>query len=464
MDSSYIRSETEYACPYRRFRRVGNTVVPMKKGYEMTEQNEPRELTLADLKEASKPGGPSTLTERTLLEPAAGMDGIVAPAKYASTRTGGATYVFEDRYIPLDDDGRVTVSGKPAKQGERRRVVLIDSRTSQSNRAEAYITQAMEDESSVFAKMPRIKVTYAFEDEAGNLIERVAYDVTLPHRAFDAHIRIGIIDGGPASKYPEYIQARNATPANLKPLFKLSPVTVAFGVWDSTRNKNQLRLPSPYNGEIIGVIANQEEDAAVFRSGARIDPIEASITFTQKDAKTITEYIGSDISDDLKGKFEDGKGNKKKLGKGSLIGLGAIPPKAEDVVDGIAVSDIVRTHVLSFSMLRALHFGYGKEGDESIRVLMAAMILAAMAGSNTELNIRANCMLRESMAPSTVLDKRYGESIELTPLTLEHAEELLKDAYEYAKGKTGLDWHGQTLEVTGNPLVIKNATAETDNE
>lgn len=249
----------------------------------MKEQNELPELTLEHLKEASKPGGPSTLTERTLLEPAAGMDGIVAPAKYASTRTGGATYVFEDRYMPLDEDGRVTVSGKPTKQGERRRVVLIDSRTSQSNRAEEYIGQAMEDGASVFAKMPRIKVTYTSEDEAGNPIERVAYDVTLPHRAFDAHIRIGEIDGKPASNYPEYIQARNATPANLNPLFKLSPVTVAFGAWDSTRNKNQLRLPSPYNGEIIGVTANQKEDAVVFRSGARIDPIEASITFN-KDA------------------------------------------------------------------------------------------------------------------------------------------------------------------------------------
>lgn len=428
----------------------------MKKGYEMKEQNELPELTLEHLKEASKPGGPSTLTERTLLEPAAGMDGIVAPAKYA-TRTGGATYVFEDRYMPLDEDGRVTVSGKPTKQGERRRVVLIDSRTSQSNRAEEYIGQAMEDGASVFAKMPRIKVTYTSEDEAGNPIERVAYDVTLPHRAFDAHIRIGEIDGKPASNYPEYIQARNATPANLNPLFKLSPVTVAFGAWDSTRNKNQLRLPSPYNGEIIGVTANQKEDAVVFRSGARIDPFEASITFNKDDAKNVADIIGPDISDKLKAKF-------KREAEGSAIGLGAIPPKAEGAVDGIAVSDIVRTHVLSFSMLRALHFGYGKEGDESIRVLIAAMILAAMAGSNTELNIRANCMLRESAAPSTVLDKRYGESIELAPLTLEHAEELLKDAYECAKKKTGLDWHGQTLEVTGNPLVIKNATAETDNE
>lgn len=86
-------------------------------------QNELRELTLDDLKEAARPGGSSTLTERTLLEPAAGMDGIVAPAKYASARTGGATYVFEDWFMPLDENGRVTVSGKPTKRGERRRVV-----------------------------------------------------------------------------------------------------------------------------------------------------------------------------------------------------------------------------------------------------------------------------------------------------------------------------------------------------
>ena len=46
-------------------------------------------------------------------------------------------------------------------------------------------------------------------------------------------------------------------------------------------------------------------------------------------------------------------------------------------------------------------------------VLIAALILDAMAGSNSELVLRANCVLRESAKPTMILDKRFGESDEL---------------------------------------------------
>ena len=49
---------------------------PIEKGRMMV-----RALTLEDLNKAAKLGGPSTLSEKTLLEPAAGPEGIIAPAK-----------------------------------------------------------------------------------------------------------------------------------------------------------------------------------------------------------------------------------------------------------------------------------------------------------------------------------------------------------------------------------------------
>ena len=406
-----------------------------------------RKLTLDDLNVAVKLGGASTLSERTELMPAAGMEGIVAPAKYAGS--SASAYVFEDRFIPNDP-----AEGLEISSAQCRRVVLIDSRTSQSNRAEAYIAQASEDETSIYSKMPRIRVTYNATDDAGNPMKRIVDDVTLPHRAFDAHIRVGEIEGKRASQHPDYIAARNATTANLMPLFKLSPVTVAFGAWDSTRSKNQLRLASPYNGEIIGVLANQAADNPVHRAGARIDPIDASIKFDKTGAKKIAEAIAGDISSGTRKTFE-GKG------AGSTIGLGAIPPSVDDKhLDGIAVSRIIRTHVLSFATLRSLRFGKGREGDEAIRALIAAMIIDAMTGSNAELNLRANCMLRESAAPVTILDKRFGTYDEIEPLTLDDTTALLEQAYAQAQEKAGLDWHGRILEVTGNPLVIKSASAD----
>lgn len=242
------------------------------------------------------------------------------------------------------------------------------------------------------------------------------------------------------------------------PLFELSPVTVAFGAWDSTRNKNQLRIASSFNGEIIGVLANQNDDRPVFRAGARVDPVAASVSFDAGDAKRIGKIIEPEVSKKLRTKFE-------KDGKGSVVGLGAIPPSGDEVnLDGISVSSIIRTHVLSFSTLRALRFGKGREGDEAVRVLIAAMIINAMTGSNAELNLRANCLLRESGKPTTILDKRFGESEELSMITLDDADELLEQAYEQAHAKAGIDWHGQTLEVEGNPLVVKSGSDDEANE
>ncbi|RSX51593.1 type I-G CRISPR-associated RAMP protein Csb1/Cas7g [Bifidobacterium callimiconis] len=399
-----------------------------------------RKLTFEDLNEASRLGGSSTLSEKTVLEPAAGQEGIIAPAKY--TAGSAPTYIFEDRFI----------------NGEVVRTVLVDSRTSQSNRLEAYITQAIKDGHPVFSRMPRIKVTYRFVDEAGDEVEKSYLEVQLPHRAFDAHIRVGDVDGKPASEFPEYVRARNSTADDMMPLFELSPITVAFGAWDSTRNKNQLRIASPFNGEIIGVLANQNEDRPVFRAGARVDPVAASISFNSSDAKTIAKIIEPEVSGKLKTKFEKEK-------KGSAIGLGAIPPSSDKTnFDGIAVSSIIRTHVLSFSTLRALRFGKGKEGDEAVRALIAAMIIDAMAGSNTELNLRANCFLRESGEPTTILDKRFGDQEELAMIGLEDADALLEQAYEQARVKAGIDWHGQVLEVTGNPLVVKSGSDDESDE
>ena len=404
---------------------------PIEKGRMMV-----RALTLEDLNKAAKRGGPSTLSEKTLLEPAAGPEGIIAPAKY--TGSNGATYVFEDRYIG----------------GESKRTVLVDSRTSQSNRLEDYVTKAIKDGHPVLSRMPRIRVTYQVPDETGETFERSYLETQLPHRAFDGHIRIGSINGKSTSELTEYVQARNSTAENMMPLFTLSPITVAFGGWDSTRRKNQLRIASPFNGEIIGVLANQDQDRPVFRAGARVDPVEASIKFDKDDAKAIGRIIQPEVSDNTFKTFE-------KEGKGSKIGLGAIPPSTKnDAYDGIAVSNIIRTHVLSFSTLRSLRFGKGPEGDAAIRVLIAALILDAMAGSNSELVLRANCVLRESAKPTMILDKRFGESDELDMLDLSHADELLTEAYDQAVAKAGVDWHGQVLEVTGNPLVMKAGSAD----
>lgn len=76
-------------------------------------------------------------------------------------------------------------------------------------------------------------------------------------------------------------------------------------------------------------------------------------------------------------------------GKGSIIGLGAIPPSADKgALDGVSVRGIVSSRVLSFTMLRTFHFGKGVEGDAAIRALIAAALLRAMAGYDENCGVR----------------------------------------------------------------------------
>ncbi len=173
-------------------------------------------------------------------------------------------------------------------------------------------------------------------------------------------------------------------------------------------------------------------------------------------AKIIGDSI--DLSDATKNKFEGS-------GKGSLIGLGAIPPSAKkELLDGVSVRNVISTRVLSFATVRTFHFGKGAEGDAAIRALIIAVLLRDIAGYDENPFIRANCFLAEKGKPVVVLNKRYGEREELEPLTAEAAERLLEEAYAQAHEKAGIAWEGQEFLVQGNPAVLANASAEEDSK
>ena len=389
-----------------------------------------RKLTLDDLNAAATVGGPNSLTERTVLVPAGGEDAIISPAKYA-----GPTYVFETRFV----------------DGEPKKTVLVFSKNSQANRLESVITGALRDKAGVLGKLPHIVVNYP---EAVGKSE--FFDTELPHRAFDAHVRIGDVEDR-----DRYMEARNSSLDNLRPLFELSPDTVFFGGWDSTRNKNQLRIPSVFVGEIFGVLADQSDDCrvnnVVHRSGARVDPVAASVTFS-KAARDEIVRDSLDLSDKAAKNF-------KKDGKGAAIVVGAIPPTVDkDALDGVATSKIVRIHVLSFAILRSFRFGGSRESDVAIRALIAAALLRAMAGSNAELNLRANCILDEDSEPATELDERFGKKEELEPLTVESTEDLLQQAYEQAHRVAGIEWDGQAFQVQGNSTLFASGSDEVAGE
>ena len=395
-----------------------------------------RAITLDDLNDAAHVGGAGSLTMRQELEPASGPDGVIAPAKY--TGDNAATYVYEKRFM----EGRE----EPVK------VVLVDSKTSFANRAENTTTEAMRNGDGILSKMPHIAVEY--DTDAGKKV----YDNQLPHRAFDGHIRVGEYNGASTSIAEAYMNARNSTLENLFPLFELSPETVIFGGWDSTRSRNQLKIPSILVGETYAILAEQEGDPAIHRAGARVDPVGASVNVASKSDRTKIVGDSIDLSDSTKASFE-------KSGRGSVIGLGAIPPSAKkDLLDGVSVRNVISTRVLSFATVRTFHFGKGIEGDAAIRALIIAVLLRDIAGYDENPFIRANCFLAEKDKPTVVLNKRYGEKEELEPLTVAAAEALLEEAYAQAHEKAGITWEGQEFLVQGNPAVLDNASAEDDSK
>jgi CRISPR-associated protein Csb1 len=392
-------------------------------------------INLDLLLEASSPGGASCLTSVTRLEPAGGPHTAVAPAKFAAPRGDNkGAYAYERRYL----DGQI------------RQAVLIDSKQSQLNRCEVALDQAISDGHPVLSRLPRIVVSY----ERDGRVEEYS-DLTLPHRAFDGHIRAGTVEGRPVTKLEAYRALRDATAGNARPLLEASPVSLIFGSWDSSRASRQGRWRSVLVGEIVGFCA---DDTPSLRGGARVDPVGMQIQLTEVQLKELAASQRSELSSKTYQKVvkEAGKATGDKRVSASTLGLGGIPPSLE-TLGGVACDRIVRSHVLSFATLRQMRFGAGADGDAACRALLAALALNALARSDAELCLRANCDLREATAAVVDIDAAGGQRVSLAALTIDDADALLAAALERAEQVAGVRWDGVVLRVAGNPAIAVGA-------
>ena len=403
-----------------------------------------QKITLDLLMGASMPGGASCLTSVTELEPAAGPQASVAPAKFASSNTGDkrGVYAYERRFL----------DGVPSQ------AVVIDSKQSQLNRCEIALAQAINDGHPTLSLMPRVELAYR-----RNGIDEVYSDLTLPHRIYDGHIRAGTVNGVPVTQLEMYRDIRNATPANARAVLDASPVSLLFGSWDSSRATRQGRWRSTLVGEIIGFCA---DDKSSLRGGARVDPVGMQIQLTETALKNLAEAQQAELSVKLYDKATKAgknggksKGEVQALTSGSMLGLGGIPPTL-DALSGVACDRIIRSHVLSFAALRQMRFGAGAHGDAACRALLAAVALNALARSDSELCLRANCDLREAGAANVAVDERGGGRVLLEPLEIAEADTLLDAALAAARDTAGIGWNGVVMKVTGNPAVVAGALAD----
>lgn len=396
-------------------------------------------LTFDQLITACSPGGSTALTSVTELVPAGGPHTGVAPARFV--QGDSAVFSYETRFI----------------DGEAVTVAILDSKQSQLNRIETAILQAIEDGHDVLRKTPRISVSYG-----GGQVEFT--DLELPHRAFDGHIRAGTVDGAPVTAHKRYRAARDASPRDARALLQMSPGSLVFGSWDSTRKTHQGRYRSALVGEIIGVLANQNDSGRkeALRGGARVDPVGMSVQLKGDDLLALVNLQRDELSPKLIEKIE--KAAKKATpSSASTLGLGGIPP-ALNALGAVSCRRIIRTHVLSFAALRQLRFGGELTANVACRALLAAYALAGLARSDSELYLRANCDLVENSPAKMRLDRRGGGFSDLEALSIAAADELLSEALAAAHRDAGITWDGEVFAVIGNDAIFSAATADTDEE
>lgn len=84
--------------------------------------------------------------------------------------------------------------------------------------------------------MPTIEVRYG---------EAVESDLSLPHRAFDGHIRAATLDGAPVTQTEAYRALRDATKLDARALLDAAPTALVLGAWDSTRGSRIRAATSP---------------------------------------------------------------------------------------------------------------------------------------------------------------------------------------------------------------------------
>ena len=151
-----------------------------------------------------------------------------------------------------------------------------------------------------------------------------------------------------------------ATPRNATDLFRYSPTSLLFGMWDSTGPKGGLgsKFQRAYVSEVVGF------DAAIGKKvGSRLDPlqIEKVVTedrvFNSADPSEVwTTYAAEAKHEKGKPMYASRGSESGEGGQPSKINHGNITPSIDSLAGGVTISKAVQTTVLSLAALRRLRF------------------------------------------------------------------------------------------------------------
>lgn len=382
-------------------------------------------MELASLRDHLARGGAATLNHPATYAVAEGA--VIAPARYAGR--SGSEFVFETRYV----------------DGEFTQTVLVDSKGSQSNRSEEGLLTARREHAAA-AQIPVIAVRYP---------SHTLLDLQLPHRAFDAHVRGSGHDGVDTVKTDWYRALRDVTAVDLSPLFLTSPATIAFGGWDSSRKRGQLRLRSLFVSELFGVVSGRENGRLSRRSGGRLDPLGQDFHLTPDEFERLLDVQREEMAESTVRKLEREIAAARRRGEtlsAASLNLGGVPPSTEAAF-GVSVPAVRRARTYSLAGLRRLRFGGTADEDVKARSALLAMLLLGAAYADADPEIRAYCDVSAPRA-QVLLDDRESE----LDLSIDACAAYLEEAI--AELPERLAWTGQTIELDGQPSLDRRAAAE----
>ena len=386
-------------------------------------------------------GGSVALRSRTTLQPAGGEGDKVFPSSYAVDGRADHKYAVEERQV---GEGEVSVT------------VLLDSVASQANRAELALLEGWERGELAFP-VPYVDFT---EHEDVTDYEKLTV-LEAPHRLADAIFRDSLLDDTLFRLSDVGRAITDATPRNATDLFRYSPTSLLFGMWDSTGPKGGLgsKFQRAYVSEIVGF------DASVGKKvGSRIDPLQIEKVapedrmYNSADPDEVWTHDPEKAERDKKGEpVPASRGAASgEAGQPSKINHGNIPPSIDAQAGGVTISKARQTTLISFAALRQLRFkGFERDAETAARTAIAALGVAAVAYQwETDFDLRSRCLLLPTHPPQLELLARDGSAGESVSVDRESASQILSKAASNAM-ESGIGWETGQIRLAPAPKLVE---------
>ena len=387
-------------------------------------------------------GDAVALRSRMTLQPAGGEGDKVFPPSYAVEGRADHKYAVEERRVGSSASVSTTV--------------LLDSVASQANRAELALLDGWERGELVFP-VPYVDFS---DDEGATDYEKLTV-LEAPHRLADAIFRDSLLDGTLFRLSDIGRSITDATSRNATDLFRFSPTSLLFGMWDSTGPKGGLgsKFQRAYVSEIVGL------DAEVGKKvGSRIDPLQ--IEKVASDDRLYNSADQNEVwTDDPEYAEKDRRGHPVLASRGSesgdagqpsKINHGNIVPSIDGHAGGVTISHALQTTVISFAALRRLRCkGHSREAETSVHTAVAALGVAAIAYQyEMDFDLRSRCLLLPMHPPKVELLSRDGSPGEVVEVNRASSARILKEAAEHAKA-SGVGWMTDEIRLVPAPKLVE---------